>query len=174
MVRTHRLWPRAILVAIWLVTGHRSKLVISQIRPLSAWALATKRALWPMPQRTLARAEPLHAINEAEHNDPEWFAPPIHSRSVDTPISESPGHGRTAADSRGARTRPVGGSPKWRDQRGAARRDYCGRRRAEGERASVAQLDDEGIERNSLRCGLVGATSGSLGVSRHQAASVWR
>lgn len=73
IVHNHSLWSMANVAAGWVVPGHRAKLVTSPRGTLSAWALAhsraVKRALWPLQQRALTRADLLHATSDEEHDE---------------------------------------------------------------------------------------------------------
>lgn len=73
IVHNHSLWSMVNVAAGWAVPGRRAKLVTSPRGTLSGWALghsrAVKRALWPLQQRALARADLLHATSDAEHDE---------------------------------------------------------------------------------------------------------
>jgi glycosyltransferase involved in cell wall biosynthesis len=70
IVHNHSLWSMVNVAAGFAVPGLRARLVTSPRGTLSAWALSrrktTKRLLWPLQRRVLARADLLHATSQVE------------------------------------------------------------------------------------------------------------
>lgn len=71
IVHNHSLWSMVNVASGWVVPGRGAKLVTSPRGTLSPWALrrtkTLKSLLWPLQQRTLSRADLLHATSEVEY-----------------------------------------------------------------------------------------------------------
>lgn len=73
IIHNHGLWSMVNVASGWVVPGRRAKLVLSPRGMLAPWALGwsrrSKRLVWPLQCRALARADLLHATSMEEFAD---------------------------------------------------------------------------------------------------------